>query len=295
MKHPVELFLDSGAYSAFSQGVTVDIDEYIDFIKAHQKYLAVYANLDVIGDPVATMKNQKYMESKGLKPLPCFHFGEDFKYLDYYLDRYDYLAFGGMVGKHTPALSSWLDKTFNIICDQESRLPRVKVHGYGMTSLMLMIRYPWYSVDSTSWVVQSRLGDIMVPRQGKDGGLIYNDRMLKIQTSSRSSRLTEKDEHYTTLSPHLKAHVDKYISDKGYVMGKSEFKTVAESYELKENERWFGKASRGKRVIERTLEPGLCNDYKKRDELNVMYFLDLEESLQPWPWPFKAQESGFGL
>ena len=57
----INLFLDSGAYSAWSKGVTIDIDEYISFIKKNIKYITVYANLDVIGDPEATYRNQKYI------------------------------------------------------------------------------------------------------------------------------------------------------------------------------------------------------------------------------------------
>ena len=38
-KNKVELFLDSGAYSAWSQGSPIDINNYIDFIKE---------NIDVI-------------------------------------------------------------------------------------------------------------------------------------------------------------------------------------------------------------------------------------------------------
>ena len=47
----VELFLDSGAFSAFTQKVTIDIQEYIAFIKEHEDIIDVYANLDVIGMP----------------------------------------------------------------------------------------------------------------------------------------------------------------------------------------------------------------------------------------------------
>ena len=58
-KNKVDLFLDSGAFSAETQGAKIDIQEYIDFIKEHQDVIEVYANLDVIGDPVSTWKNQK--------------------------------------------------------------------------------------------------------------------------------------------------------------------------------------------------------------------------------------------
>jgi len=84
------LFLDSGAYSAYSTGVPVNLGEYANFIKGLQKItdgLTVYANLDVIGDPEATLANQKQMEEWGLNPLPCFHCGEDFNLLKTYVKK----------------------------------------------------------------------------------------------------------------------------------------------------------------------------------------------------------------
>jgi hypothetical protein len=144
-KRKVKLFLDSGAFSAFTQKASIDILDYIKFIKEHEKYLEVYANLDVIGDAKGTFKNQKIMEEHGLRPMPAYHFGEPWKYLHYYVENYDYIAIGGVAQLGaSPALSKWLDDCFNIICDQPSRLPRVKVHGFAVTSLRLMLRYPWY-------------------------------------------------------------------------------------------------------------------------------------------------------
>ena len=298
MKNKVDLFLDSGAYSASSQGITIDLPEYITFIKQYQDHIEVYANLDVIGDPIGTLKNQRIMEKAGLKPLPCFHYGEPIKYLIHYLENYDYVALGGMVGKRTPDLAHWLDELFtNYICTEKDGIPRVKIHGFGMTSLMLMLRYPWYSVDSTSWVVASRMGQVLVPRW-KDNAYSYDDLSLKIQVSSRSPAMKIKGDHISTLNPHLKEYVLSYFKEKGYQLGKSKFKTESETYELKDNERWVGSkkdAKDGKRVVEMTIEPGLANDYRLRDELDVIYFLDLEKSLPKWPWAFKGKSAGFGL
>ena len=70
----VSLFLDSGAYSAWTQGVEINIRDYIDFIKQHQDIIDIYANLDVIsidgkrGSKLTaelTLKNQKIMEEGG--------------------------------------------------------------------------------------------------------------------------------------------------------------------------------------------------------------------------------------
>lgn len=293
-RDPVDLFIDSGAYSAFTQGVTIDIDEYIAFIKQYKSIISVYANLDVIGDPAGTLGNQKRMEKAGLKPLPCFHYGEPIKYLRYYLDNYDYLALGGMVPISTKDLGIWLDNIFaNYICGPDG-LPRVKIHGFGLTVLKLMLRYPWYSVDSTSWVVTGRLGAIYVPKPWAKS----LDEVWKVSLSNRSPNQAEAGKHLSTFAPTQRQYVLDYIKSKGYKLGRSEFKTESASYELKERERWNGKAAGGKREVEMVVEPGLCNDYRFRDELNIIYFLDLEKALPKWPWAFKLageNRSGFDL
>lgn len=292
----VNLFLDSGAFSAFTKGVSITIDEYCQFIKQHSDCISLYANLDVIGDPVASYRNQMYMERQGLSPIPCFHYGEDEVWLRRYLEKYEYIALGGMVPISTPDLVDWLDQIFpTFLCDP-SGMPRVKVHGFGLTSLRLMLRYPWYSVDSTSWVMTGRMGSVLVPRY-RDGRYIYGEDSWKITVSSRSPNKVEAGQHIETLPPLVRKQILAYFEEKGYRLGKSEFRTESDKYKLQENEKWAGKAGNGKRDVELILERGLSNDYKLRDELNIIYFLDLEKSMQPWPWPFKLEncKSGFCL
>ena len=290
MKNKISLFLDSGAFSAWSKGINIDIQEYINFIKEHEKYIDVYAVLDDILDPEITLKNQQIMEEAGLDPLPCFHFGEDIKYLKDYLDNYDYIALGGMVPISTKDLNEWLDNLFkNFICDK-SGMPIVKIHGFGLTSHKLMFRYPWYSVDSTSWVMTSRMGSIYIPRYNNDKW-IYDEDSWKITVSSRSPAKEEAGKHFDTLPKSFQDQILKYLSMKGYKLGKSEFKKVsAKKYKLKENERWNGKETNsGFRKVEIIIEDGLCNNYKLRDEMNIIYFLDLEKSMPKWPWAFKSK------
>jgi hypothetical protein len=290
----VELFIDSGAFSAFTQGVSIDLDEYIAFIKQYQDIITVYANLDVIGDAEGTLVNQKRMEKAGLSPLPCFHYGEPIEFLKYYLGKYKYIALGGMVPISTKDLGTWLDNLFaNYICDKDG-MPRVQVHGFGLTSLKLMLRYPWYSVDSTSWVVTGRMGAIYVPKPWAKS----LDEVWKVSLSNRSPNQSEAGKHLSSFSPNQRQYVLDYIKQKGYKLGKSEFRVEAADYELKEKERWNGKAKGDRREVEMIIESGVCNDYRKRDELNIIYFLDLEKAMPKWPWAFKLSwegREGFGI
>ena len=162
-------FLDSGAFSAWSQNEQINIDEYIEFIKLHN--VKIYAVLDVIGNPDKTMENQKYMEEKGLNPIPCFHYGEDYRYLDYYCSKYDYIALGGMVPIATKDLINWLDVVF-------SKYPNQKFHGFGMTTFSILDRYDWYSVDSTAYL-----------SGGKTSSIFINKRLLMATNNPKTNDL----------------------------------------------------------------------------------------------------------
>lgn len=294
----IELFLDSGAFSAWTKGVSIDIHDYIEFIKQHEQHLTLYANLDVIGekgrrpnrDTAATsLENLRIMEKAGLRPLPVFHIGEPFEYLQHYIDNYDYIAIGGAVGESTGNLLTALTTIFaNYICDSKG-YPKVKVHAFGITSLAIMLRFPWYSVDSTTWVMTSRMGGIYVPRF-KNGRWIYDEQPWKITVSLRSPDIKSAGKHIHTLTPAHKAIVLRYIEEKGFRLGRSRFVKVPQNRELASNERWAERKPQdkdAKRLLEIIEEDGLCNRYEMRDEINIRYFKDLEQHLPQWPWPFK--------
>jgi len=290
INNKVELFLDSGAFSAWTQGVEINIQDYINFIKENLNVIEVYANLDVIGNAKNTWANQITMEKAGLNPVPIFHYGESIKWLQRILNKnYNYIGLGGMVGVKNDQLIKWLDPLFSNYLTDNKGIPIVKVHGFGLTSLKLLLRYPWYSVDSTSWVVTGRLGSIYIPRN-KNGEWIYDENPWKIAVSNRSPSKKEAGQHINTLPPIVKELFLSYIKQKGYCLGKSEYKQVEQNYKLKDNERWEDpkpKSKSIKREVEIIIEPGISNKYQLRDELNIIYFMDLEKSMPEWPWEFK--------
>lgn len=284
---PISLFLDSGAFSALTQGVEIDIQKYIEFIKRNIDVIQVYVNLDVIGDPVATFENQMIMENAGLKPLPVYHYKEPYYFLEQYLQRgYDYIGLGGMVATgEKSSMRSWLDETFEkYVCDKAG-WPKVKVHGFGMTALKYMMRYPWYSVDSTSWVLTGRMGDILIPKK-TNGEYDYKKIPHKLTVSNTSPAQGKIGGHFNSCTESQQRIFREYFEGKGFRMGSSIFiEKDPEKYELKDGERWNKKKDG---MVERVLVPGLSNDYRFRDQLNIIYFLDLEKKLPQWPWQFKT-------
>jgi hypothetical protein len=288
MKHKVDLFLDSGAFSAYSMGVSIDLKEYIKFIKTYNEYIGVYANLDAIGDPELTLKNQKTMEKAGLKPLPCFHYGEDESYLKYYIKHYEYLALGGMVPIDNRMLSLWLDRMFSkYLCNSSGRAIR-KVHGFGLTSIPMLWRYPWASCDSTSWVMSSRLGSIYVPKK-KGSVYDYKEMPYKVLISNQSPKTKEAGSHFETFRDAEKKVILDYLNSKGFRVGSSTFKNVSSDYAPKDDERFCGGTAKEPiRKIEKVVEKGLSNEYRDRDKINIIYFKDLEVAISKQPISFKV-------
>lgn len=161
-----KVFLDSGAFSAFTKGVKVDLPKYCRWIKSHIDIIDCASVLDSIGDAQGTYANQIAMEKLGVTPLPCYHYGEDPKYLEYYIANYEYITLGGMVPISTPKLHIWLDDIFDKYLVDGAGRPKVKIHGFGLTAIPLMKKYPWYSVDSSSWVQAAANGRVWHPVHG---------------------------------------------------------------------------------------------------------------------------------
>lgn len=313
MKNKIDLFLDSGAFSAWTQNTQINLDDYIQFCLENLDFVTAIANLDVIpGRPYQQRtqedidtsaargwENYQRMLKAGIpkdKLVHIFHQGEDMKWLKRMVKEIPYIGLSPANDSVTSQKVMWLDSCMEYVLDTEG-FPLVKFHGFAVTSLQLMLRYPWYSVDSTSWVITGRLGSIYVPRY-RQGEWIYDENSWKIAVSNRSPANKEAGKHLTTMTPREQALVVDYLASKGYKLGKSSFRKESQTYVLLENEKWAEKKPKDKtslREVETIEEEGVSNRYQLRDEVNILYFLDLEKSLPAWPWPFKIKRSGFQL
>lgn len=179
-----KLFIDSGAHSAHTRGVSLDVDDYIKYVNELDSKVSIFAQVDKIPGtyrkprtiqeiqeaPKLSWDNYLYMRSRLVSPdkcLPVFHQGEDFKWLDNMLEAtFD--------GKHIPYIglsprgdiSVKQKEVFIAECFKHiknSSNPQVKTHAFGMTSLNLLERYPFYSADSTTWLLVAAMGNVMTP------------------------------------------------------------------------------------------------------------------------------------
>lgn len=159
--NPIDLFLDCGAYSAWTQGKPINIHDYAKFVIKHQDIINVYPNLDVKGDLEATVANQKILEDQyGLHPIPVFHVNTlRWDILEKYIEEYDYIALGAIAGEKLG--DEYLIKALDNVFCRAKRKPTTKFHGFGFTMRKFLERYPFYSVDSTSWLAPISWGQNM--------------------------------------------------------------------------------------------------------------------------------------
>jgi hypothetical protein len=206
-----QVFLDSGAFSMWTKGVSIPVVEYCDYIKRNEDIIRkddgilMASVLDSIGNDLGTYRNQLEMEQAyGVTPLPCFHYGEDERYLEYYLSKYSYITIGGMVGKTKEQLITWLDRIWDRYVLDGAGRPRAKLHGFGITTVAIMERYQWYSVDSSSWIQGAAFGTIVHPVHGA------------LSVSNKSPSRHDKGRHISTLTPIEQEYIFRSLKLQGF-------------------------------------------------------------------------------
>lgn len=248
------------------------LDKYASFIRHYQKQgIRWFATVDVIGSPEMTREVQRYFEEEhGLAPVPVVHFGSPLSYLDYYLEKgYKMVGLGGFARRpDRKEVIKWCDEAFLRICPASNqRLPITRVHGFAMTTWEYIHRWPWFSVDSTSYLLYGTYGLLCVPRSpvGKREGFSYDREPMIVSVSSRGRPVDYKTRMHISQvhgdSANARRQTMAWLEFIGLKLGKVDLKT--------------------KEVI----EPGVASSNEIRTSANLRYFQELEHSIPAWPWP----------
>ena len=266
--------------------------DYILFLKENKDKITTAVSLDAIYDPETSYGIYCYMKyGHGLDVLPVYHFAEDIKWFQLYMQHTDYIGISGL-GQGIPKQDyyEWVNQVFELICDKQTGIPQWKIHGFALTSVEVMVKYPFYSVDSSSWVQFSRFGKIMVP-QLINGVYDYTKKPLDIFVSNRGTKDVREGNHIDHCSELTRKYVVDYLSSLGLVIGKSTFKEEEPLYQAKENESIVS-TTKEKRIIETYIEKGVANRHDYRDIVNSLYYTRVAECVPPWPWAWKPQRRG---
>ncbi len=272
------MFLDSGAFTLSRNISEKDREnfykskDFFDYMNAYASYVKKYkiaidlcANVDVIGDAELTWRNQQYLEKRKIHPVPVVHLGTDLRWLRMYIDKkYKMIALGGLAGSlDFAAKRNWLDKAFNIICNTPDRLPKVKIHGFGVLVFKFLFRYPFWSVDSTTWSQTAAYGGITVPHFRK-GYFDFRIKPYLVKISNEGIPI-EKNKHYIAYSLEEKKIIKKWLKFIKIPMGE-----INKKGEI--------------------TEEGVSNANKFRNSANILYLEELKKQIPEWPWAFLQKE-----
>lgn len=210
-----KLFMDSGAFTAWTKDAVINVDEYCKYINENGEYIDYFGQLDTIpkvGGTIkeaeeaakSTLENYFSMISKVKYPqkvVYTFHVGEPVEVLREALkwgsehkDIMQMIAIGGMVKKNAASKHSVISRVFSVI---KEVYPDVKVHLFGCTSKQYFLDYPATSGDSSNYIMSATKGGVWTP-----GGLYgFGEKKDK--------------NHYTLQRFDIQESIDKYLAEIG--------------------------------------------------------------------------------
>lgn len=278
-----------------------------------RKYLATYANIikkcppetdtmfvnvDAIKNPVKSYEiHQFFLKEYGVWLVPVVHYGASLKQTEKYLQdkRCDFLGMGGL-GHQTniAAYCKWADMIYKHICPASNKFkPLVRTHGFAMTAYQLICRYPWWSVDSATWVKAAAYGWLILP-PWRDGVWRFDLPYFKVNISrkpmdgrkekfwwwaKRKTAQQTKNRHLDNSPLAIIEMVAAWLKQSGIPIG---------SFDQHGN----------------ITEVGACSSGTILAQANMHYFKLLEESRPVWPYPLDEKirkagsnsgRKGFGL
>lgn len=229
-----KLLIDSGAHSAHTKGITLDLEEYIGFVNENIDKFTLYVQVDKIPGvyrmpktakdwleaPQLSWENYLYMREKSKDPsklVPVFHQGEDLKWLrnmlDYTFSDGSHIPYIGLSPRGDVSLKAKYDFSAECFATiQNSSNPNVKTHAFGATSLEMLERLPYTSADSTTWVLVSAFGQVWMPNC-IDGDI--NGVGIKLGVSEENRSHPTATQTYWEQPVKIKKKLDDYFESIG--------------------------------------------------------------------------------
>lgn len=151
-------FLDSGAFSAFRSGKTIDHAALM--VEQRLPIWTDVASLDVIGDWKASRANWMREREAGVVTMPTFHIGDPWELLQEYKRLAPKVALGGIAPLRDATRMPWLRQVF-------ARAWPHRFHAFGVMSSDILRALPFHSCDATGWYQAIVMGGAGCTPDGK--------------------------------------------------------------------------------------------------------------------------------
>lgn len=148
--------VDSGAFSAWSLGASIDMSKYIRFIELLKQlpHEIIFINLDKVRDNEQSLKNYRIMKKEGADVCGVIQCQSTINIDEFqeYEETSKVVFIGGSMGTPRHKWYAFLDKIHEI------KKSDTKLHLLGDTSNKSIIRYNPYSVDASSAAGAGKFG-----------------------------------------------------------------------------------------------------------------------------------------
>lgn len=166
----IKFFVDSGAHTYQNDPKYADLDieywekhlqKYLRWVEKNREYIFAIANFDfenIVGAEKVKEWNEKYFEPFMLRTgIPvCFVWHQNsYDDWDFYCKRYPYVGFSSV---NTEGVSIELKEYMMKLKVAENN--NALVHGFGMTRTSMLTQLPFYTCDSTTWLVGLQYGEV---------------------------------------------------------------------------------------------------------------------------------------
>ena len=149
-----ELLLDSGGFTARTRGTEISVENYAKYLNDNSVLFAF--NLDT-NDLKETLRNQEYLEKHTSSYIiPIYHLSDYFHARELIQEfcKYPFISIGGVAGEKSA--KRYKNQLYQYVFKHTR--DKIMVHGLGITSEPDLKSFPWYSVDSTSWLQFQKFG-----------------------------------------------------------------------------------------------------------------------------------------
>ena len=222
---PFELMYDSGAFTAWSKGKEVDLE---DLMRVYDLMLEKYEHhsaatwlisLDKIpgkrGETATPADieeavrisdlNFEVLEKRyGQRVLPVFHQNESTERLHQVAAMAPYICVSPRNDLHEGSRRRWSQEV-------HAEIPGKKTHGLAATGFAMMSQVPWGSVDSATWVLLAANGQIF--RDGK---------LRTVQVSDQAGTLKDHDQHYRNMPRRFQQEFAEHVEARGFTIAQLE-------------------------------------------------------------------------
>lgn len=226
-----KLMIDNGAFTVHRQGGSICIDDYIDWINQNIDNFDYAIALDSIAGtwgiprtakqlfeaPIKTWQNYLYMIERVSKPsklLPVFHMGENFNHLINMLESpyllSDYICLAGNKELTNQQREVWYEQCFNVI--KKSIKPYIRTHCLGSATVSNAEKYPFTSMDATSWIMSGANGCVLT-----DFGAIAVGKKSQLSEIERNELSRILDEYGLTLEQVQSDYKCRMIANVNYL------------------------------------------------------------------------------